>query len=91
MTQYDERVELQRLKIEAEEWAKGFRSLQVHSLQSMWYDDRPKDTADGANVTDVQYNDGTVHRSKNGKLIHVFGKPLKGKDLIESYVKHQQG
>ena len=38
MSQYDERVERQRLKLKAEEWAKGVKSLHAHSLSSMWYD-----------------------------------------------------
>ena len=59
MTQYDETVENQRLLLEAEEWSKGIRSMHAHSLDSMWYDTRPQDTADGKTVVDTQYNNGT--------------------------------
>ena len=38
MTQYDDRVQYQRDKIEAEDWAKVPRSIHVHSCTSMWYD-----------------------------------------------------
>ena len=42
MTQYDDRVQYQRDKIEAEDWAKVPRSIHVHSCTSMWYDNRPR-------------------------------------------------
>lgn len=89
MTEYQERVERQRLKLEAEEWAKGVASIHAHSCSSMWYDDRPEDTEDGT-VMDVQYNNGTIVRTKNDKVIHVFGEELKGDDLIDQYVRTQQ-
>ena len=54
MSEYDEQVQAQRLKLEAEEWAKGVKSLHSHSLKSMWYDTRPQDTDDGP-VSDVEY------------------------------------
>ena len=47
MGQYQDKVERQRLLLEAEEWAKEVRSLHAHSMNSMWYDDRPQDTEDG--------------------------------------------
>ena len=37
MSQYDDRVEKQRLKLEAEEWAKGVKAVHAHSLNSMFY------------------------------------------------------
>ena len=47
MTEFSDRVERQRLLLEAEEWAKGVKDLHIHGLNSMWYDDRPEDTEDG--------------------------------------------
>ena len=91
MSQFSDRVERQRTRLAAEKWAKGFKSIHIHSLQSCWYDDRPEDTEDGESVTDIQYNDGTVVRSKQGKKIHTFGKPLRGDELVHSYVRHVQG
>ena len=38
MGQYDDVVEKQRILLEAEEWAKGVKSLHTHSLTSMWYE-----------------------------------------------------
>ena len=84
MTQYEYRVNLQRDKLAAEKWAKGIKSIHVHQLKSMWYDNRPQDTNDGA-VTDIQYNDSTVERRKNGKIIHTFGTPLIGEELLYKY------
>ena len=85
MTQYDETVETQRLIIEAEKWAKQTRAIHVHSLQSMYYDDRPEDTLDGKAVTDYEYNDGVILRYQQGKLIHTFGERLKGTALLDAY------
>lgn len=86
MTEYDFRVERQRDLLAAEEWAKGVKSMHVHSLKSMWYDDRPQDT-DTGNVTDVQFNDGRIQRSKNGKVLHTWNDDVKtGDDLISAYI-----
>lgn len=88
MTQYDDTVERQRLLLEAEEWAKGVKSLHVHSFDSMWYDDRPQDTKGKKMVTDTEYNNGVITRHQNGKLIHTFGEELTGDELIDSYVRN---
>lgn len=87
MGQYDDRVEKQRNKLEAEEWAKGIKSLHAHSLSSMWYDNRPQDTKDGKYVTDMEYNDGSIRRTlSNGDTI-ILGKALSGQALIDAYTK----
>ena len=85
VSQFDHIVEKQRLRLEAEEWAKQIKSVHVHQLKSCWYDDRPQDTDDGS-VTDIQYNSVIVVRHKNGKVIHTFGKPKKGASLILSLI-----
>lgn len=86
MTQYDNDVERQRLMLQAEEWAVQVSGIHVHSFNSMWYDDRPEDTADGS-VTDISYNSGIVVRQKNGETIHTFGEVLTGQKLLEEYVR----
>jgi hypothetical protein len=86
MTQYSSVVERQKIKLEAEEWGKKLKDLHVHSLSSMWYDDRPQDTQNGA-VTDITYCSGIVERWKDGKLIHTFGKRLKGEELVDAYIR----
>ena len=93
MGQYDEKVQRQRLLLEAEEWANGVRSLHSHRLKSMWYDDRPQDTDDGQFVTDKQYNGGEIERTiydNKGEYMgtFIFGKRLTGDDLISEYTKH---
>lgn len=86
MSQYDEKVEQQRLKIAAEEWAKGVRSLHAHSLNSMWYDNRPEDTEDGRGVLDTEYNSGLVMRElTDGGRVYFNKNELKGDKLIQSY------
>ena len=88
MSQYDERVEQQRLKIAAEEWAQGVRSLHAHSLNSMWYDTRPEDTADGKGVVDTEYNNGLVKRQLNNGEVYLFTEnELKGDALIQAYTQ----
>lgn len=86
MTEHTDVVERQRIKLEAEEWAKGMTDMHVHKLNSMWYDDRPQDTEKGM-VTDIRYNSGIIERFQNGKLIHTFGQRLKGEALLDAYTK----
>ena len=90
MTQYEDRVERQRLLIKAEEWSKSIKALHNHSLNSMWYDSRPQDTEDGKRVTDIEYNSGLIQRTcSDGGLVY-FGKELKGDELIDSYIQNNQ-
>ena len=88
MTQYDDKVEQQRLKIEAEEWAKGVKALHAHSLNSMYYDDSPQDTEDGKTVMDVMYNDGSVRRTCADGGVVMMGTQLRGQDLVNEYVRN---
>lgn len=86
MTQYDDKVEFQRLTLEAEQWAKIPRSIHIHRLTSMWYEtEDSKDDLEEGNVTDIQYNSGRIERKRNGKLIRTFGKALKGEELVRAY------
>jgi len=88
VTQYNEVVDRQRHKIEAEEWASKVKSVHAHSLNSMHYDTRPQDTEDGKSVIDVEYNDGTVKRTLSEGGTYIFGKSLTGQELIDSYIRH---
>ena len=88
MTQYDETVEHQRLLLEAEEWAKQPRSVQVHKLTSMWYEtEESMKDFDNGGVTDTHYNGGHVVRQQNGKVIRTFGEQVTGEDLVNAYVR----
>jgi len=90
MGQYSDRVERQRILLEAEEWAKGVSGIHAHSLSSMWYDTRPQDTEDGKGVVDTHYNNGLIKRTLNDGSIVYFGKELKGDELIDAYTRTTQ-
>lgn len=87
MTQYTKDVEHVRARREAELWALGISQIHVHSLDSMAYDTRPQDTANGKTVTDTEYNNGVIERTQDGVIIHTFGKKLKGDELVEEYLR----
>ena len=87
MGQYQDKVDRQRLLLEAEEWSKTVRSVHAHSLSSMWYDTRPQDTEDGKGVIDIQYNSGLIKRTCDDGAEVYFGKELKGDALIDDYVR----
>ena len=88
MSQYNDRVEKQRLKLEAEKWAKGVKAIHAHSLDSMHYDIRPEDTAKGSrSVLDIEYNDCSVRRTLDTDEVVMFGHALSGQTLIDAFVK----
>ena len=87
MGQYDELVHKQAVKLAAEEWAKQPKSLHVHKISSMWYDNRQQAT-EKMHVTDTQYNDGSIVREQDGKIIHVFSdEQVRGDALIDKFSK----
>lgn len=88
MSQYSSIVERTRLMIEAEEWGIQVASMHTHSMDSMYYDDRPEDT-NGKTVTDIEYNGGWIDRYQNGKLIHTFGEKLGREELLDLYSRSQ--
>ena len=77
-------VKEQKLKLEAEEWAGGVKSLHGHSLNSLCYADGRSD----GSVLDIMYNDGSVERqiTSTGETV-ILGERLKGQDLVNSYVQ----
>ena len=86
MSQYSKRVERQRQKIAAEDWAAKVKSIHAHGLSSMYYDTRPEDTEDGKNVLDVEYNSGKIERTLDSGERFIFTKyELKGDALIQAY------
>jgi hypothetical protein len=89
VSQYSDRVEKQRQKIAAEDWAGKTKSIHAHSLNSMWYDNRPEDTADGKSVLDIEYNSGRVERTlDNGQKFIFTDYELKGDALLQSYIQN---
>ena len=88
MTEYSDMIENKRKQLLAEEWAKGVQHIHVHSMKSMWYDNRPQDT-DSGNVIDTTYNDGTVERQlQNGEIVYMVENRLTGKELVYEWEKH---
>lgn len=87
MSEYDDVVHEQRLLLEAEQWADQVAGMHAHSLGSMWYDDRPQDTADGKGVIDIQYNCGLIKRTLQDGQIVYFGKRLYGQELVDAYTR----
>jgi len=86
MSEFDEIVQRQRELLEAEEWAKGIHTLQIHRLYSMYYETADsKKFLDKGHVTDTTYNSGVTIREQNGKVVYKFGEELKGQDLVDSY------
>ena len=86
MSQYNDRVERQRQKIAAEDWAIKVRAVHAHSLSSMWYDTRPEDTEDGKSVLDVEYNSGRIERTLNSGEKFIFTNyELKGDELLRAF------
>ena len=88
MSQYNERVALQRQILKAEKYINQPTCIHAHRLTSMWYDNDQtvKDVADG--VMDIQYMDGRVERTlKSGKkYILVEGK--KGAELVQEVTRN---
>ena len=88
MTEYSEIVKNQAKILAAEEWAKGINQIHAHSLNSMWYDNRPQDTSEGKMVTDLHYNNGVVKRTCQDGLVVYFGDELSGDILIDAYERN---
>ena len=85
MGQYDELVHKQAIKLAAEKWAGQPKSIHIHRLSSMWYDNRPQDT-EKMHVTDTQYNDGSIVREQDDKIIHIFREEqVRGDKLIDKF------
>ena len=89
MSEFDEVVQRQRELLEAEEWAKGIYTLQIHRLYSMYYETEESEKfLDNGYVTDITYNSGVTIREQNGKEVYKFGEELKGEDLVDSFRSH---
>ena len=82
MTEFNDKVEKQRIRIEAEKWANGVKSLHAHSLTSLAYDTR----GDDGSVLDITYNDGSIKREiQSNNQVVWLGEKLTGEDLLQAY------
>ena len=91
MTQYTKMVEDFAIMEEALKWSRGAANIHSHSMDSMYYDDRPDDTANMTkSVTDIEYNAGHIERYQNGKLIHTFGEKMSDAALLNAFSATRQ-
>ena len=88
MGQYDNAVERQRIILEAEEWAKGVKSVHAHPFTSLWYETRPDRSGDELRVLDVEFNDGVIEREYilTGEK-EIIGEHLTGTALHDEYLR----
>ena len=88
MGQYSEKVEKQRLLLEAEEWATGIRDIHLHSITSMWYEtaESKAELLKNGPVTDTTFNSGLIERTRGDNLICTFGLASVGDDLLDKYL-----
>tara|TARA_B100000927_G_C16352365_1_gene423810 strand:+ start:23 stop:319 length:297 start_codon:yes stop_codon:yes gene_type:complete len=89
MTQYNDKVEMQRLILLAEEHVDTVTNIHAHSITSMWYetDKTIKDAVKG--VVDTTYMDGRIERKvleTGKKYILVEGRT--GADLVQEVTRN---
>ena len=90
MTEYSDIVEKQRAILAAEEMRDTVENLHVHSLNSMWYDNRPQDTENDQMVTDITYMDERIERTLSDGTIILMKQGLKGEDFVRKVQRVQQ-
>ena len=83
MTQYKDEVELQKKILAAEEYADKIKGLQIHRMNSMWYDDRPQDT-EKHSVTDIEYMSGKIERKLHDGTRIVLVEGATGEKLVST-------
>ena len=82
MTQYKSKVELQRKILAAEKYSDSIKGMQVHSMSSMWYDNRPQDT-EKHSVTDIEYMSGKIERTLHDGTKVVLVEAETGAKLVD--------
>lgn len=87
MSQYNDVVERQRVKLEAEVWAKQVKSIHAHTTKSMWYETNPEDFEHGP-VTDIEYNSGVIERTLANGAKRTIGKRLSSDELVDEYKRN---
>ena len=85
MSQYNDRVELQRKILKAEEYVNHVKAIHAHRLDSMWYEtaQTKKDAVKG--VIDTQYMDGRIERLVNdgSDRTYLLVEGRTGADLVQ--------
>ena len=82
MSQYKDKVELQRKILAAEKHSDSIKGMQVHSMSSMWYDNRPQDT-EKHSVTDIEYMSGKIERTLHDGTKVVLVEAETGAKLVD--------
>tara|TARA_B000000609_G_scaffold153515_1_gene142079 strand:- start:40 stop:384 length:345 start_codon:yes stop_codon:yes gene_type:complete len=82
MSQYKDKVELQRKILAAEKYSDSIKGMQVHSMSSMWYDNRPQDT-EKHSVTDIEYMSGKIERTLHDGTKVVLVEAETGAKLVD--------
>ena len=82
MSQYKDKVELQRKILAAEKYSDSIKGMQVHSMSSMWYDNRPQDT-EKHSVTDIEYMSGKIERTLHDGTKVVLVEGATGEKLVD--------
>ena len=90
MTEYSDIVEKQKAILAAEEMRNAVENLHVHSLNSMWYDNRPQDTENDQMVTDITYMDERIERTLSDGTIILMKQGLKGEDFVRKVQRVEQ-
>ena len=89
MTEYNDKVELQRQILLAEEYVDTVINIHAHSITSMWYetDETIKDAVKG--VIDTSYMDGRIERevSTTGKK-YTLVEGRTGADLVQEVTRN---
>ena len=89
MTEYKERVKLQKQILLAEQYRNNVVAIHAHSLDSMWYETAKtkKDAVKG--VVDTQYMDGRIERkvSSTGKRYTIV-EGRTGADLVQEVTRN---
>lgn len=89
MTEYNDKVELQRQILLAEEHVDTVINIHAHSMTSMWYetDETIKDAVKG--VIDTSYMDGRIERevSTTGKK-YTLVEGRTGADLVQEVTRN---
>ena len=83
MTEFNDKVERQRLLLAAEEMRDNVTNIHCHRLDSMWYETEKTKPQTQDGVMDITYMDGRIERTLNdgSKVLLVEGKT--GDDLIQ--------
>ena len=89
MTQYNDKVELQKQILKAEEYKDTPKNLHAHSLDSMWYETEETKADAVKGVMDTQFMDGRIERVVNstGKK-YILKEGLTGEDLVQEVTRN---